>query len=327
MTIPAFILPVQPLAPRRQPTRRVCPRRRAPRAPRATLIRAGSPPSAAEVEAFAEAIRGEWPGYEGTFDVQTGRATPVPDYYIPEQFAEWGLVPHGFESNHSITVRGTTLYRKFFRVLPAVSLFADHVDLEEDLSALDIAAEPALHVFPDGAFAAGPSPVCVAKTSALQKWPRVELCLRDPRDDRRVALHVHCSFDFEKRQLVREIRAVREQYSCIYCDGADIEGSSGYVEGWVIGPAGAPDALRGEWRVVGGSEERVITREAGAPESPAKQLYLPDGVDVGVTDDENGGLVVHAGWLVDDATRVVMRRGFAADGSVRYSERLVEHRV
>ncbi|CDF37588.1 unnamed protein product [Chondrus crispus] len=298
--------------------------RQCPQSIRAHLVRANEPHDNSILESFAEKIRGEWDGYEGNFDSGTGAPEAVPDYYIPDQFVEWGIVPLGFESTHSVIVRGTKLYRKFFRVLPSVSLFADHVDLEEDFQQLDIAAEAGAHVFPDGSFATGPEKVCIKRESLLDKWPMAEMCLHDPREDVRNALHVKLKFDFEKRELVDSLRAVVEKWSCVYCDGANIEGSSGFVKGWVSDDPSHPSALAGSWKAVSAGDEQIVDR--AAPQSvPSKHLFLPNGIDVAVL--EGDGVHVQVGWLVDEATRVVMRRSFGQDGSVVSSQRIVEHRV
>lgn len=108
----------------------------------------------------------------------------------------------------------------------------------------------------------------------------------------------------------------------MYCDGADIEGSSGFVDGWASGPAGSPDKLEGMWVKDGKHVSRKI-----APPVEGKRLYLPGGVDVGVAGLEEGCVGVHAGWLVDAETRVVLRRVFGKDGCVMTTERVVERRV
>lgn len=300
--------------------------------PRAAIVRPDTTPSATELETFSHAVRGEWVGYEGLFSIESGDPQPVPDYYIPEQFTEWGLTPHGFESNHSIIVRGNILYRKFFRVLPTVSLFADHVDLEEDFSSCDVGGPDGVHVFTDGSFCAGPHQVPPQRKSKLEKWPAVDFCLRDPRKDVKRAAHVGVKFDFENRKFVGDLRVIIEKYSCIYCDGADIEGSSGYVEGWVIGEKGSAENLEGEWRVVLGddeSQQEVLNRSKGdLPHTPGKIIYLAEDVDVSVMDEEDdNGVVVQVGWLVDKDTRAVIRRRFAEDGKLKFSEHVVEYRV
>jgi hypothetical protein len=51
-----------------------------------------------ERAAFGEAVKGEWVGFEADFDPDTGAALTVPNYYIPEEFEQWGLLPVGFET-------------------------------------------------------------------------------------------------------------------------------------------------------------------------------------------------------------------------------------
>lgn len=295
----------------------------------ATRVQSGDALDPAVLAAFAEEVLGEWTGYEGVFCSETGSVLPVPDYYIPDEFVEWGLVPKGFASNHSIIVRGETLYRKFFRVLPTVSVFADHVDLEENFVVTNIAEESAMHIFPDGSFSGGPSPVCVERNSILDKWPAVDFCVRDPRPgaDNKQAVHVRFAFDFAAAAMVDNVTVIHEKHTCIYCDGADIEGSSGFVEGWVVEEPSAPEHLTGEW-VVEGPEEKAVARPDGGPlAQPGKQIYLPKGIDVAVERVKDGAnIVARVGWLVEPDTRVVMTRSFDADGTVLSSQHCVEVR-
>lgn len=270
---------------------------------------------------FARAVRGEWTGYEAVFDL-CGQALPIPDYYIPEQFVEWALTPLGFETNHSIVLRDTTLFIKFFRILPVVTLFADHVDLEEDLVRVDI-TQPGTVTFDDGCFVVGNAVVPVRRESRLDKYPAIRFCLRDPRHEQRSALHVKLSFDFERACLVKDLTIILEKWSCEYCDGADIDGSSGFVEGWAVESAMQSDALRGVWAVDGGDQVR---RDGGEVAEEGRQVYLPRGIDVAirrVADD----LVVTVGWLVHADHRIVVRRTYDHGGALMRSERLVERRV
>lgn len=293
------------------------------------VVKTGDQCSDTDLEQFAERIRGEWSGYEGTFDVNTAEVQALPESYIPEQFTEWGLVPHGYETNHSMIVRGTRLFKKFYRILPAVSSFSDHVDLEEDFTIANIDSEEGMHIFPDGSFSSGPQTVCIEKKSYFDKWPAVQMYLQDPRPESRQAIHVSLKFNFETRQLVDELRVIHEKFSCIYCDGADIEGSSGYVEGWVSEDGISHEDLAGIWKVAGGSaESETVERPSGGPPAtPARQLYLPKGIDISTLEGQNGGVVVQVGWLVDENTRIVLRRLFGKDGAVLLSEHAVEHRV
>lgn len=229
---------------------------------------------------------------------------------------EWALVPHGFESNHSITVRGDKLYRKFFRIIPGVSLFADHVDAEEDFKVLPIGGE--LAIFEDGCYVLSKLDVITRRDSKLDKWPSVDFCLRDPSNDSKRALHVTVSVNVEQSRLVDDVRCVLEKYSCIYCDGANMDGTSGFVEGWVSEQPGSSQSLLGTWSGHDGSK---ITRTKADME---KWLFLPQGIHIGVTPTLDGGACVHAGWLVNSATCISVRRTFNAQGRVTVSKRVVE---
>ncbi|KAI0564202.1 hypothetical protein FGB62_29g215 [Gracilaria domingensis] len=246
------------------------------------------------VTSFAEQIKGEWTGYEGNFSPHTGQPLPVPDYYIPEEFSEWGLTPLGFESNHSIIVRSDKLYRKFFRVLPSVSLFADHVDAEEDFRCDTIG--DGLTIYSDGGFVNGKNKL-PTKKSKLERPPRIEFRLPHPYQQKQAA-NVTLQLDFECANLVQDIRAVVEKWSCIYCDGADMDGSSGYIEGWVTG---APEGMTSR---DDGSEVTRCSKE---------------------NKREDGGRTARAAWRVRDR-RVALQRIFDADGNVVNTERFVEQR-
>lgn len=300
------------------------------------------------MDKFATAVRGEWTGYEGNFDGNSAKVQPVPDYYIPDQFVEWGLVPHGFESNHSVTVRGDKLYRKFFRILPGVSLFADHVDLEEDLVILPLGADAAAPTTPDalpvpfadGSFMSGARVVPIELKSRLEKHPQLKLSLRDPRVGETSALNLWLRFDLSTHAFVGDVRAVIETHTCQYCDGADIEGSSGFVDGWVSGGPGCAADLKGEWAqlsclVFDPSDEPEDLAEAvvlrGDESDAHVHLFLPGGIDIAIRPDNtafnDAYVMIQSGWLVDEDTRVVLRRSFDKDGAVAYSQRVVERRV
>lgn len=339
--------------------------------PKALIVKPDDEPTETVLESFSAASRGEWKGYEGNFNSETGEAITIPDYYIPDQFLEWDLSPKGFESNHSIIVRNGKLYRKFFRILPTVSLFADHVDLEEELKVIplvssqhsessDIESAPTTTtIYTDGSFVSGARKVLTKRESRLDKWPSITFCLRDDtgRDTdngsgKRRSANMWLQFDFEQRKLVGEVRAVIEEWSCDYCDGADLEGSSGFVDGWPSHPCGSAQNISGEWTVVkrGGIDSSVSEKDgdgastrtaAAATATTASQaskvvrdgsvkdgaVFLPDGLDVSISEcGQTDGIVVQAGWLVNENTRMVLRRQFAADGTVEHTEHVVEVR-
>ncbi|CAN8068619.1 unnamed protein product [Agarophyton chilense] len=268
------------------------------------------------ITSFTEQIKGEWTGYEGNFSPETGKALPVPDYYVPEEFSEWGLRPLGFESNHSITVRSDKLYRKFFRVLPSVSLFADHVDAEEDFRCDTIG--DGLTVYYDGSFVNGKKAL-PTKRSKLERAPRIEFRLSHPYEEKQAA-NVTLNVDFESACIVQEIRAVVEKWSCVYCDGADMDGSSGYIEGWVNGATGNPHELTGRWL----RGDALFEREEGT-QREGGAVFLPEGIDVAFEERPDGGRTARAAWRIRDR-RVALQRIFDAEGNLVNTERFVEHR-
>ncbi len=282
--------------------------------PTSGTVRSGDELDGARLASFAAAVKGEWAGFEGEFDAATGAVRPIPNYYVPEDFATWGLEPKGFECNHSSIVRGTKYYLKFFRVLPTVALFADHVDLETTFTVTDLGAERGAHVFRNGSHSGGPTPVNTVRDSILDAWPAADLCIRHDAPGARRAVHARLRFDFANAALVDTVRVVRESFSCVYCDGADIEGSSGYVEGWPDNPKATPADLAGEWQLDDGTS--ISRPDGGPPETPSKCLYLPSGITVGVDRTSEGEVVAWLGWCVDDTHRYVLTRSYAPDGSV-----------
>jgi hypothetical protein len=278
------------------------------------------------LDAFSAAVRGEWSGFEASFNGQ-GKPVRVEDYYVPEEFVEWGIWPTGFISTHSVTVRGTTLFHKHFRSLPTVSHFGDMVELEDDVKMYDVSgADAGFMAWTDGSFAAGPAMVVTTRKSILDDWPVAHMVLRH--DGK--AVHAYLKFDFTRSEFVDNVRIFVEKYSCIYCDGADIEGCSGAVSGFSEEDPMSPEHLAGDWSVVAAPEKTVVSRPSGGPAAEQnKHIYLPQGIDVSVYPDSNsgnGGVALHVGWLVNPATRVVMSRSFNGDGSVRASYRHVETR-
>lgn len=285
-------------------------------AARLNVVLSDDPLNEPALESFAEAVKGEWAGYEGEFD-PSGTPLTIPDYYIPEDFVSWGLEPKGFECTHSTIVRGTKYYVKHLRVLPAVSLFADHVDLETNFHIVDFAESNAAHCFPDGSYSGGPSPVVLDRKSILDKWPSADLTLRIGKR----ALHCNVKFDFAKRCIVEKVRLVLEQYSCIYCDGADVEGSSGYVEGWPTYEKCSPTQLAGTWCT---HDANQVIREKGPDEQPGSCIYLPEGITVGVDEADDGGVRVWLGWLHEPQSRAILERIYSNQGVVVESRQSTE---
>jgi hypothetical protein len=272
--------------------------------------------------AFAKAVAGEWTGFEAKFDPDTGEPQVIPNYYIPDDFVEWGMKPVGFESVHSVILRGTALYHKHFRVLPCVSHFGDHVDLEENLTLFQVAEDPGFLAFPNGSFSAGDARVVTEQLSMLDKTPSAYMVLRHEGH----AVHVDVKFNFAKRELKDELRVIKEKYTCIYCDGADIDGSSGYVEGWCSDLASHPENLAGEWH--SSADGSRIDRSKGGPLPDArKQLYLPHGIDVSLNATADDGVDVCVGWLVESGKRIVLTRSYKSDGALDTSTLFMEHRV
>jgi hypothetical protein len=194
------------------------------------------------------------------------------------------------------------------RVLPCVTIFGDHIDIEATPGCLDTAEEAGFYASPDGSFSSGPAAVIVDRRSELEKWPRTELVLRSGKE----AVRAVVTFDFATGALVKPVRVTKERWSCVWCDGADMEGSSGYIQGWADGEQMDAAALGGDWTAGGAAPER------------RKQIYMPGGVDVGVLKPAGGGCIVHVGWLVEAGRRVVLTRTYAADGTVAASQRIVE---
>lgn len=51
--------------------------------------------SESELSTFGDAVRGEFLGFEGSFDLDTGDPLDVPNFYIPEEFVEWQVCADG----------------------------------------------------------------------------------------------------------------------------------------------------------------------------------------------------------------------------------------
>lgn len=297
----------------------LCPLRR-----HTPLAKSIQPDSTPDLTPFSTAVRGEWTGYEGLFNAQTGTSVAIPDYYVPEQFSDWNVTPHGFECNHSVIVRDTKLYRKFFRIIPCVSQFGDHVDAEEELLC-DELTQSGVSTFDDGAFIICDNPVLTRMESKLDKLPVIQFYLRDPLADARRGLRVSFAFDFESAEARGEMRVVLEEWACVYCDGANMEGSSGYVEGWVMGERCNWNSLKGMWRTDEG--ENVDRTNEKILKEMDSLVYLPGGIDVSVGKLKDDGLVLQTGWLVNEDTRMILRRRLGCDGTIQNSERIVERRV
>lgn len=300
--------------------------------PRATLIGANERATSEQLDQFASAVRGEWRGYEGRFHAQNATVQPIPDYYVPDEFSEWGVRPNGFETNHSTIVRKDTLYRKFLRVLPTVTLFADHVDVEEDSTQILLTPtdDVSTAIFSDGSFVTGAPQVATRRESRLDKWPTLLLSVQDPRSNFRRSANVWVKLDFEHVKFADDVRVVIENWADEFSDSPELEGSSGFIDGWVSDSCTEPDVLAGRWvedegKDVGDNGDRHVITRSGHADEGMSRLLLPNGLDVSI--HSHDGLTVQVGWLVDGDTRIIVCRRFAQDGAVEHSRRSVERRL
>ena len=228
-----------------------------------------------------------------------------------------------------------------------MSHFADMIDTEEELVKWDLdQAEDGrgmeVRWWEDGCFVIGKRRVLVKKESRLDKWPGVEFCLRwngssgnengDVGGDRR-GVHVKTKFDFENAKFVETLNVVQERYDTDYCDGANIDSSSGYVEGWTSEDHDATsEMLLGKWE----SEEGMVVErgERDVESVEGRRLVFPRGLSTEITrhaDDEKGGegegLRIRVGWMAEENIHLVVDRCYDGSGNLVGATRTIERRI
>ncbi|KAG1678874.1 hypothetical protein FOA52_003542 [Chlamydomonas sp. UWO 241] len=130
----------------------------------------------AQFAAFADSSSGEWEGVIATFDADGGKPQPLPERFVPNAFAEWGVVVADWQAQTSMLAsaeEGTLQYR-VRRMMPTVGCEADAVAWEEESQVL-WAGSSGRPVLPDGSYMAGPSCLSPDDTKAS-----VEVCLALP---------------------------------------------------------------------------------------------------------------------------------------------------
>lgn len=265
---------------------------------------------------FPSRTSGEWTGYESQFNLQ-GAPLPIPDYYVPEEFLEWNQTPYGFEVVHSIHVRPPHLHVKHLRVLPSVSVFGDHVDLEDSLHTYDMSLSHNIP-FQDGSFSVGPSPVVVKKESLLEKWPWAKMALRNDNNGIQVAV----KFDLHQVKFVQQIDMCVEKWTSEWSDGNNLEGGSGFVQGWAEEECMKPSMLEGTWETHDGQK---LDRETIHVQD-GKRVFLPRGVDVSI-DKLHDHVQVTVGWLYHQDARMTLTRVYDQQGNVINVLQSTEHRL
>eukprot|EP00181_Compsopogon_caeruleus_P005297 CAMPEP_0184680162 /NCGR_PEP_ID=MMETSP0312-20130426/3049_1 /TAXON_ID=31354 /ORGANISM="Compsopogon coeruleus, Strain SAG 36.94" /LENGTH=364 /DNA_ID=CAMNT_0027130101 /DNA_START=106 /DNA_END=1200 /DNA_ORIENTATION=- len=279
---------------------------------------------------------GEWVGHEGRFSATSGKVIPLPNYYVPEEFAQWGIEPRGFESNNSVTLRArpslssagsdgseaveeisTWIWRKHTRILPSVSMFADHVDVEEDVHEINV-GEPGFSAFEDGSYFYGPS-VLRCRESKLVLHPIFELVIQNPvktESDQPERVLARFRFDVEGRRVDGDIQLILERFDMPFANGQFIEGGSGYRGGFTEDSPVDPADLSGYWKRSTPDAGVWTLTETSIPLCFPRGMYF-----IQNQDNDTGELLLGMGWVLEPGRQVVVVRRFDADGNTIESSR------
>ncbi|KAA8494679.1 hypothetical protein FVE85_2920 [Porphyridium purpureum] len=251
---------------------------------------------AASVNLFAASYRGEWAGYECVFGKKTGEIQVLEEYELPDGFRELGVIPVGFESSNSCTVRGSMLYRKHFRILPSLCTFGDHIDIEEDLYAADL-SEPHCVAFLDGSYSLGHAKHDPeAPTYVSPK--KIEFGLMYPGESQtRQRITVRFGIHAGVGKIVSDPQVFLEHFEMDYCGGQVIQGGSGFTQGWGSEPLRDMSILDGTWKSL--KDGTLVERKAPILD-PQATLVMPHGITISIEKPPGSEAYhVQVGWLPD----------------------------
>jgi len=197
----------------------------------------------ANLDAFQQAVTGEWKGFEALFDPETGSAIEVPLTSLPDEFLDWNVKPLGYESWNSTVVRNHQLYRKHSRILPSVSFDADTVDLETEIYRYNLQEEEGFLFLADGSYSKGPVSFRDAKVGMPHMF---EFCLVAS-SGAPMRYLFRFSVDIQRCKLWGDVQVFLEYRDGEFCDGNAIASGSGFTEGFSSDMPLSENLIQGEW--------------------------------------------------------------------------------
>lgn len=253
---------------------------------------------------LVSAIEGEWFGFEGTFGPD-GKALPIPDRYVPDEFREWGVAPSGFDVVTSSRLKEGVLYVKRTRALPSVGCEADAVVPEVSISTYEGEGNVG---FSDGCVSCGPVEFGNAPSFTILT-----------RGKQRVRL------GFKVDAAIGNVTIILEKWGQEFCDGQVLPGCGG-GDRFVEEASSHVEDLLGAWDF--DAEDVDICNQSGIQESSGSLnrekieghiLLLPRGLSVRLV-EEGKSVLVESGWLCEN-TRTVVARLYEEGNLVKVSKR------
>jgi len=270
-------------------------------------------------EAFQSAVCGEWEGATSSFRPD-GTVQPLPDYYVPDAYKEWGVPVVDWTHMTSALANEAGLSTTVKRFMPTVGCEADAIAYEEEtVNSFGPERELEASVYSaDGCYSTGPR--LLGERGARKH--RLEACIAGPSGRRVRVVSYLRQVDAGSPWQVSSIDVFMEGYVGEYEGGTDLRscgGSSGYGEK----PRLSPADLDGAWEPLEASYFRLSPEGRMAPCDPEEAraapgteptdgpsaVCLPMGVWFGLQ-ERDGRLQVEAGWLHEPETRCVVRQVF-----------------
>lgn len=256
--------------------------------------------------------------------------TASQDYYIPDEYREWGVDIPGFDTLTSTKcLANGDLLVKRTRALPSVGCEADAVVPEVSERTLAACDDCAVNGgFADGSMSCGPARMEEGSVAPFS------FTLAHPTSRSRVRVEF-CAGDAPTGELTMYV----EKWDAEFCGGAILPGCGGAGQSFAGDAVLQPEKeLTGTWEVRGveygfgegegePQERSYVLERTAATGRGEVTVALPKGVSVGFTTGEDGERLVATAWLVDEGTRVVTRRVYGREGKLKSVMRAVETRT
>ena len=269
---------------------------------------------------------GDYAGLFATFDYQTGKLIPVPEYYIPQELLDWGQAPCCLEQLVSEEIPGI---RHTVAVLPATGCAVDNLDTQKSVETID---EIDLKSDDSNVWS-----ICQAFSSGRFERVRVEACFgRSEEEDEkpyrsRVSVDLQLS-DHDNVQIVNPVRVSIERQISEAPSGGTF--ANGGLDARSVSEYLGPVLGSRQMQEFAAQEMANLCWEATAESSNGvgTQILFPGNFTVCYRSKENEGLELEMGWIdAEKGTRAVARRMIGKDllssGEMFYQEegRLLEH--
>lgn len=264
---------------------------------------------------FVERVSGEWEGTTASFTL-TGAPLPLPDYYVPQAFRDWGVELLDWQSQCSCDIStdgGIKVSTK--RLLPTVGCEADAIAFKEDLqTALNSRDQQDNPILADGSYFAGP-----ASFSPDDSALKLEFVLPTSPESAegpartRVRVVIHLTQYSPHNMSPEKIDLHRERWDGAYNPNLQLSGCGGGMSGFAKGEkASVSDARSEGWRLLQGGSWQWSEEQ--------QKLRKSDKCDVGVLPASAIGLPLQSCVAVESSGSNIV-----AHVAVQLNERLRRH--